>query len=64
VCGSAAQAQSALPSGPDTCVRGYVWREASSSDLVCVLPASRTLVKRENAAAPNLYVIAHTPLAF
>ena len=31
-----------------TCKSGYVWREARSSDLVCVTPASRTKVAEEN----------------
>lgn len=37
--------------GPDTCRTGYVWREASPLDRVCVLPASRTQVQRENRVA-------------
>jgi hypothetical protein len=37
--------------GPDTCRNGFVWREASPADRVCVAPASRTLVSRENAIA-------------
>ena len=30
---------------------GYVWREANSSDLVCVTPASRAKVAEENRTA-------------
>lgn len=37
--------------GPDTCRTGYVWREASPFDHVCVRPSSRTLVAQENAVA-------------
>lgn len=40
-----------LTYGPDTCRQGYVWREASFDDHVCVRPASRSLVKRENRTA-------------
>jgi len=35
----------------DECASGYVWREARTSDHVCVTPASRDLVARENRAA-------------
>jgi hypothetical protein len=41
----------ALPYGPDTCKSGYVWREASPSDHVCVTPASRTRAQNDNAQA-------------
>jgi hypothetical protein len=37
--------------GPDTCRTGYVWREASPFDHVCVRPASRATAARENAVA-------------
>lgn len=36
---------------PDTCASGYVWREARSTDHVCVTPASRSLVAQENRTA-------------
>jgi len=36
---------------PAACMSGYVWREARSTDLVCVTPESRTLVAQENAVA-------------
>jgi hypothetical protein len=42
-----------LPYGPDTCVDGYVWREANSSDHVCVYPSTRTQAWQDNAAAPS-----------
>jgi hypothetical protein len=35
----------------DRCVQGYVWREASPSDHVCVTGAIRTQTAQENAAA-------------
>jgi hypothetical protein len=37
--------------GPDTCRNGFVWREASPTDRVCVTPASRATAARENALA-------------
>ena len=40
-----------LPYGPDTCVQGYVWREAGPGDTVCVTSAVRTRTAQENAAA-------------
>jgi hypothetical protein len=40
-----------LPYGPDTCVSGYVWREARVGDTVCVTPATRDRVAQQNANA-------------
>ena len=40
-----------LPSGIDTCIDGFVWREASASDHVCVAPTSRNDAQADNAAA-------------
>jgi hypothetical protein len=40
-----------LPFGPDTCINGYVWREARVGDTVCVTPATRTQVGQQNANA-------------
>ena len=40
-----------LPYGPDTCVNGFVWREARSGDTVCVTPATRDQVAAQNANA-------------
>lgn len=34
-----------------TCKSGFVWRVARPSDLVCVTPAERDAVQRQNAAA-------------
>ena len=39
------------PYGPDTCKTGYVWREASPDDHVCVIPERRTQARRDNAQA-------------
>jgi hypothetical protein len=40
-----------LPYGPDTCVQGYVWREARPGDTVCVTPPIRDATAQENASA-------------
>jgi len=34
-----------------TCLRGYVWREARSGDMICVTPQSRALAADENIQA-------------
>ena len=55
-----ASGQSQLTSPPEAvatlCVSGYVWREARSTDHVCVTPESRTLVKQENSKAPQRWM--------
>ncbi len=38
-----------LPYGPDTCMQGFVWREARSGDTVCVTPDVRSSTAQENA---------------
>ena len=48
---SGADARPPLPYGPDTCISGFVWREAIPVDHVCVTPGSRALVAEENATA-------------
>jgi len=40
-----------LQYGPDTCVSGLVWREATPDDHVCVTPEVRTQAHRDNAQA-------------
>ena len=40
-----------LPYGPDTCIQGFVWREAGGGDTVCVTPAVRTATAQQNANA-------------
>src|ERR1051326_5963111 len=37
--------------GPDTCLNGYVWGEATSSDHVCVTPDVRTQTQQDNGLA-------------
>ena len=41
------------PYGPNTCVQGYVWREARASDVVCVTPDERTQVAYDNSQAQS-----------
>lgn len=37
----------------DTCVQGYVWREANSSDHVCVTPETRAQAQYDNSQAQS-----------
>jgi hypothetical protein len=39
------------PFGPDTCIQGYVWREAIPGDHVCVTPETRDLAREDNQLA-------------
>lgn len=41
---------SAQPYGPDTCIQGFVWREARGGDTVCVTPGERDAVAQQNAS--------------
>lgn len=38
-------------SGPDTCIQGFVWREAVPNDHVCVTPQVRQQTRSDNAQA-------------
>jgi hypothetical protein len=38
-------------SNPNTCKQGYVWREATPNDVVCVTPQVRTRTRGENSRA-------------
>jgi hypothetical protein len=38
-----------LPYGPDTCIQGYVWREARPGDTVCVTPDLRATIAQQNS---------------
>lgn len=40
-----------LPYGPDTCIQGFVWREARSGDTVCVTPDVRSQTAAQNGDA-------------
>jgi hypothetical protein len=46
-------AAAATDYGPDTCLVGWVWREAYPGDVVCVTPAVRTQARVDNAAAAS-----------
>jgi hypothetical protein len=37
----------------DTCIQGYVWREATPSDRVCVTPETRTQTAEDNSTAAS-----------
>jgi hypothetical protein len=39
--------------GPNTCLEGWVWRQAVADDYVCVTPATRTQTEQDNAAAAS-----------
>ena len=39
--------------GPETCVQGYVWREAFEGDVACVTGAVRTRTYWENQGYPE-----------
>jgi hypothetical protein len=38
---------------PATCIQGYVWREATPNDLVCVTPETRTQTAEDNSVAAS-----------
>ena len=37
--------------GPDTCIRGFVWRDAAPNDHVCVRPNVREQARVDNSQA-------------
>lgn len=39
--------------GPNTCISGFVWREAFEGDVTCVTPERRAAVKEENRVGPS-----------
>jgi hypothetical protein len=47
----AVPAQATGDYGPDTCLQGFVWREATASDHVCVSGSTRTQARADNAQA-------------
>jgi hypothetical protein len=52
----AATATAALTNGdfgPDTCLNGFVWREAVPTDHVCVTPTVRTQTQQDNSLAAS-----------
>src|SRR5215467_10147878 len=48
---SALPTQAAGDFGPDTCLQGWVWREAIPSDHVCVTPEIRAQTANDNSQA-------------
>jgi hypothetical protein len=48
-----APASAARDHGPLTCLDGYVWRQATAQDHVCVTPAVRARAARDNALAAS-----------
>ena len=48
----AAPAPGAGNYGADTCLNGYVWRESTRTDHVCVTPMTRLQTAQENAEGP------------
>ena len=51
VTGQAPASADPLPDGPDTCIQGFVWREARPNDHVCVTPDVRSQTAQENQLA-------------
>jgi hypothetical protein len=49
----AAATSAACPYGWDTCVSGYVWRDAYPGDTYCVDPSQRAQAAADNAAAAS-----------
>jgi hypothetical protein len=47
--------------GPNTCVAGFVWREAFAGDMVCVTPAVRSATAEENRLGQSRRVLAYGP---
>ena len=39
--------------GPDTCIQGFVWREAFTGDHVCVTPETRSQAAEDNQNAES-----------
>ena len=39
--------------GPDTCLPGFVWREAVAGDHVCVTPETRRRTRQDNTLADS-----------
>jgi hypothetical protein len=50
--GGSVPASAAGGHGPLTCLDGFVWRQATTSDHVCVMPEVRAQTARDNAMAP------------
>lgn len=46
-------ARAAAAQNPNTCLQGYVWREAYPGDVVCVTPAVREATRNDNRLAAS-----------
>ncbi|HEX4815227.1 MAG TPA: hypothetical protein VFV66_20990 [Nonomuraea sp.] len=53
---SATAVPASAAGAPDTCVSGFVWREARPSDHVCVTPQVREQVRRDNQVRLSRWV--------
>jgi uncharacterized protein (DUF2237 family) len=51
--GASVPASAAGDHGPLTCLAGYVWRQATPRDHVCVTPAVRAQTAQDNQLAPS-----------
>jgi hypothetical protein len=51
--GASVPASAAGDHGPLTCLDGYVWRQATPRDHVCVTPAVRAQTAQDNRLAPD-----------
>jgi hypothetical protein len=51
--GASVPASAAGDHGPLTCLDGYVWRQATPRDHVCVTPAAHAQTARDNAVASS-----------
>lgn len=51
--GASVPASAAGDHGPLTCLDGYVWRQATPQDHVCVTPGVRTQTATDNRLAPS-----------
>jgi hypothetical protein len=51
--GSALPVQASGDFGPDTCLQGWVWRDAVTNDHVCVMGATRSQAAYDNSQAAN-----------
>ncbi|MFF9221076.1 hypothetical protein [Streptomyces viridosporus] len=49
-------AEAAAPQQARTCKQGYVWREATPNDYVCVHPSQRTQARNDNAHATERWL--------
>ena len=58
---AAASRKEVAASGPDTCMTGFVWRDAFTDDHVCVTGAVRSQAQADNAAATSRKLLEFGP---